>query len=102
MIQNREEFVEWIERNFNGVSVDGNSPLWIPEQDLQSTQCGWFATVRPLQISARNIKSKYWNWCHNNLHGYVRCFWSNDEDEKECWGFTQYEDIALWLLKWSH
>lgn len=101
MIQNREEFIGWIERNFNGVSVEAHSPLWIPEHDLQNTLCGWFVTVRPLRLSETDTKPQYYTWCRENLDGYVRCFYSDNEGGRECWGFTQYRDIALWLLKWS-
>lgn len=101
MIQTREEFIEWIDRNFNGVSVDPASPLWIPEQDLQWTQCGWFVTVGQVRNASGTTKDYYWSWCRENLQGYVRCFWSNNQDNQECWGFTNYNDIQWWLLKWT-
>lgn len=97
-IISREEFIQWIDRNFNGVSVESNSPLWIPEHDLQSTLCGWFVTVKQLRVSA---KLRYWDWCRENLQGHVRCFWSNNEDNQECWGFTHKNDITWWILKWT-
>lgn len=101
MIQTREEFIEWIDRNFNGVSVDPASPLWIPEHDLHSTLCGWFVTVGQVRNASGTTKTDYWSWCRENLQGYVRCFWSNNQDNQECWGFTNYNDIQWWLLKWT-
>jgi len=101
MIQTREEFIEWIDRNFNGVSVDPASPLWIPEHDLHSTICEWFVTVGQVRNASGTTKTDYWSWCRENLQGYVRCFWSNNQDNQECWGFTNYNDIQWWLLKWT-
>lgn len=101
MIQTREEFIEWVDRNFNGVSTDAGSPLWIPEHDLQSTLCGWFVTVRPLRLSKTNAKPMYWSWCRENLKGHARCFYSDADSERECWGFTDHSDIVLWMLRWG-
>lgn len=102
MIQTREEFIQWVHVNFRGVDTGKESPLWIPEHDLQSTLCGWFVTVRQIRMNNYDpIKSEYWLWCSENLTGYVRCFWSSSDDDKECWGFTNYNDIPIWILKWK-
>ena len=102
MIQTREEFKQWISQNWSDISTESDSPLWIPEHDLDSTLCKWFVTVKPLRIS-KSAKSKisYWNWCKKNLTGRVRCFYSDTDGERECWGFTQYEDISWWMLKYA-
>ena len=104
MLQTREEFIQWVETNFHGVSAKPDSPLWIPEHDLESTLCGWFVTVRQLHDAdgyTQQLKSEYWAWCRDNLNGHTRCFWSSNEDNKECWGFTNYNDIDWWMLKWA-
>lgn len=101
MVQTREEFKEWIDRNFDGVSVEPDSPLWIPEHDLQSTLCGWFVTVKPLKLNDTGLKAGYYSWCRENLSGYTRCFYSDTDSQHECWGFTNYDDIVLWLLKYA-
>lgn len=101
MIQTREEFKQWVDKNFKGISVEPDSPLWCPEHDLQSTLCGWFVIVKQLRLSKKGTKSDYWLWCSENLQGYVRCFWSDSENDQECWGFTDYNDICLWMLRWS-
>ncbi len=101
MIQTREEFKQWVDANWSNISTEANSPLWIPEHDLQSALCGWFVTVPPLRLSATGTKSEYWSWCKENLHGHTRCFYSDPDGGQECWGFTEYQDTVLWILKFA-
>ncbi len=100
MLQSREEFIDWISKHFI-VSTDSDSPLWIPEYDLDNTHCSWFVTVPCIKVSwSTQERSIYYDWCLQNLQGYIRCFWTNKEENKECWGFTEKNDIEWWMLKW--
>ncbi len=66
--------------------------LWLPERAASIT-CHWFVNLKV------NCPSDYWDWCNNNLKGHVRCFSSGDEEE--WWGFTNKDDISLWVLRFS-
>lgn len=87
-----------------------NGPLWIPETfDNKKICCIWFLKVKPLDLSSCLItdnypqgkKEYYYSWCKENLKGQVRCFSSDPTDTmEEWWGFTEQNDIMLWMLKW--
>lgn len=98
----REGFKIVIRRWFpnNPGMVDDDSPVWCPEHDM-TDKCEWFVCVPCLSLSRNNIKDDYWLWCTNNLNGYVRCFMSDSDNNKEWWGFTDGSDITVWLLKWA-
>jgi hypothetical protein len=102
MIQTRTQFKSWIRSQFNEKNMDKDgSPVWCPEHDLEGVKCEWFVTVPCVRVSQDlDFKSNYWTWCSDNLTGVVRCFWSNNEDDEECWGFTEFDDINWWLLRW--
>jgi hypothetical protein len=94
MILSREEF----SHHFNALKEGlGNkdSPLWIPD-DFEPSE--WFVCVEP--IGVHRFKSSYYDWCNKTLKGPVRCYSSDSDDKKEWWGFTNKEDIVLWMLKW--
>lgn len=100
-IQTRDEFTAWVRRNFSGVDTEPNSPLWIPEHDLEHP-CQWFWHGRCIGTS-KDIRFKldYWLWCSENLSGHVRCFYSDTDSDQEGWGFTDQSDISWWMLKWA-
>lgn len=112
MVLDREQFKDWIRNNLPGQHSEDfvhseHSPLWIPEQGM-SGKCLHFAQIKPISFRARcfpdgrgNPKSVYWNWCNNVLDGEVRCFLSSDREDVEWWGFTNANDIPIWLLKWQ-
>jgi hypothetical protein len=100
MIQTREEFKYWINTNFNGVDSLADSALWIPENDMAG-QCEWFVHVGRVDTGKTISKFNYWQWCHSNLQGLTRCFYSDTDNDRECWGFTDYDDIPIWLLRWG-
>jgi hypothetical protein len=101
MIQTRTQFKSWIRSQFDEKNMDrADSPVWIPEHDLGGVRCKWFVTGRCVRKAAGVTKSDYWAWCSENLTGSVRCFMSNKEDDEEVWGFTELDDVALWLLRW--
>ena len=105
LMLSREQFAQMFEEVKPGLGLP-SSPLWIPEEGLDDyphVRCEWFVCVRP---KIRHVydpveKSVYWSWCQNNLNGHVRCFSSNTEGREEWWGFTDANDVALWLLKWG-
>ena len=101
-ILTRQEFSDY----FNNLETDKelggpDSPLWEAECDIPN--CQWFVKVRPLNISGKRhgYKNSYWNWCNKNLNGATRCFSSDTDPEgDEWWGFTDKNDIVLWILRW--
>ena len=71
--------------------------LWIPEKfDGHEITCKYFVCIRPIE----KPNDEYWEWCNNTIAGEIRCF-TSDGIDKEWWGFTVYDDILMWALKWS-
>jgi hypothetical protein len=77
MILTRHEFRMWVklrEPRF----YKWNSPAWTHEPKKYPSQ--WFVKVKPINVSQTwKYKKDYWAW----------------------WGFTNKDDIALWMLKWT-
>lgn len=101
----REQFAQMFEEEKPGLGLP-NSPLWVAEQGMDGyphARCEWFVCVRPRVYHVYDPVEKqvYWAWCHDHLQGQIRCFSSDVDGRKEWWGFTDYNDIALWLLKWD-
>ena len=98
MILTRHEFRIWVkvrEPRF----YPWKSPACTHEPKKYPSQ--WFVKVKPVNVSrTRGYKKDYWAWCDKNLRGQLLCYWSDNEEE-EWWGFTNKDDIALWLLKWT-
>ena len=96
-IMTRSQFSEYfnnLEPRFNTTSKD--SPLWIPETDyLPSSH---FIQLSQLGLKGK-LKKDFWKWCNQTLFGQVRCYSSGDDGE--WWGFTDLNDIPIFLLKWS-
>lgn len=102
MIVTRREFKNQILQLFPDHSriIDADSALWIPEDG--KIKCRWFVAVTPLKVSqTTNYKQGYWDWCNDNIKGHVRCFMSDSDNSQEWWGFTNHNDIAFWLLRWT-
>ena len=95
MILSREEFAHTFDALKEGLGND-DSPLWIPDNNELPSK--WFVCVKPLKV--HTYKSQYYQWCNSTLQGIVRCYSSSSEDQKEWWGFTNKEDIPIWMLKW--
>ena len=100
MIQTREEFKSWVDTEMSDIGSFADSPVWIPENNL-SGRCEWFVHLGQLKISGPVAKDNYWSWCRANLKGEVRCFYLDSDNDRECWGFTRYDDIPLWILRWG-
>lgn len=105
MIYTRQQFADMWNSEKPGLGNEG-SPLWIPEHNWSDTdndgptRCEWFVCVKPLGIGNRvMIHTEFWSWSKNNLQGRCRCF--SSAVREEWWGFTDKEDITLWMLKWT-
>lgn len=100
MILTRHEYRMWV-RLREPRFYPWSSPAWTHEPRRHPSQ--WFVKVKPIRISNsdRYRKSDYWTWCNKNLHGRLLCYWCDTENQEEWWGFTNKDDIALWLLKWN-
>jgi hypothetical protein len=102
----RKEFSEYFNAIGHQFGSNG-SPLWEAEYDLDQ-KCQWFVKVKPLHISSEltadgkyRIKDIYWDWCGKNMSGNTRCFSSNSDEHEEWWGFTNKDDLTLWMLRWA-
>jgi hypothetical protein len=101
LVVNREQFTAIFDKIFEregGVKVV--PMLWTPEE-IYDVECTHFACVPPVKLSLKNNRNAYWKWCEKTLKGKVLCFSSNDEDKEEWWGFTEKEDIMIWMLRWN-
>ena len=104
VVLTRDEFKIWVWDQYSGHQhqesiIKDSSPLWIPERD--QIKCQYFVKTKPVESRYKLKKNDYWDWCRKNIRADVKCFWSNQEDHEEWWGFTDYDDIMLWILKWS-
>ena len=95
MILTRAQFVDYFNNLGAGLGND-DSPLWIPEES--GDRCEMFVCVKPIGVS--RFKWAYYNWCNTTLKGKVFCYSSDPDNQKEWWGFTNRDDIVLWMLKW--
>lgn len=102
MILTRSEFVDYFENIQTGIAAE-DGPLWIPETYLRPCRCEWFVKVQPLceWNGGRNSLTFFHAWCQEHMSGQVRCFSSDSRNNHEWWGFTDHNDIAFWLLRWS-
>ena len=96
MILDRTEFAYHFNALKDALGNDG-SPLWIPEENSEEPYT-WFVCVKPNGVS--RFKWSYWEWCNSTLIGKVRCYSSDTDNQQEWWGFTNKEDITIWMLKW--
>ncbi len=100
IILNRSEFIEHWEEVAPEVSPSAqSSPLWVPEENLLKNQSQWFINCT-LSESHGPLNSEYHLWCSTRLVGRCRCY-SEDKDRKSWWGFTEYDDILIWMLTWA-
>ncbi len=101
MILTREKWKSWILQKWPNPALHlDESFLFIPELN-SGKSCQSFVYKKKKNISEQGLKKEYYKWCRNNLKGEVYCFWSNPDDDKEWWGFTDPDDVVWWLLKWS-
>lgn len=98
MILSRTDFAVYFNTIQPGLG-DDDSPLWIPEEGLVMNQSHWFCSIRPIVDTID--KAEFHQWNREHLQGKVRCYSSNSDDKIEWWGFNDYNDILIWMLKWS-
>lgn len=103
MILSRHEFRLWLKLR-DPSFYSWKSPAW--SMETKNIKPHWFVNVRPIRFYRNEhdiTKQDYWDWCNKNLSGKLLCYWSDDEEggTGEWWGFTNKDDITLWLLRWS-
>ena len=91
MILTRTEFREYWNRQRLGLG-DPSSGLWAYERH-NGISSQWFVQVGISQAP------DYHAWCDAHCQGTVLCY--SDDGQKQWYGFTDYNDIVFWLLKWS-
>ena len=102
MILNRNEFVDfWNELTPEIRLGDPDSILWTHERIVGMKQSQWFVKVAPLKMPDTDTSNEYFDWNTAMLTGQVLCYSSSEEKAEEWWGFTHYEDILLWKLRWE-
>jgi hypothetical protein len=99
MVLTRHEFTQWIKLREPRLATR-DSPVW----SIETRYCrpGWFVKVAPkVRTRASATHEEYWDWCSANLKGKLLCYWSDPEKGAEWWGFTEKDDITLWILRWT-
>lgn len=98
MILTREQFVDWWDQVVpENPANRPDHPLWIPETEIRpGAPSGWFVKAS----CRRTGQPDYWSWCDANLKGMVRCYMLDEQADAEWWGFTNQEDLLIWMLKW--
>ena len=96
MIYNRQNFIDlWSGKK---VALD---QLFMIEQIDNNHEAQWFVCIKPIDNKHFQGEAKYWRWCDENCTGKLYCYSSSSELQQEWWGFSDYDDIPLWLLKWA-
>lgn len=103
MILNRKEFADYWDAMAPDMALgQPSSILWTLEKSTKFKPSVWFVKVAPLNISSSEEESEeYFNWNQKMLVGQALCYASSEESQEEWWGFTHYEDIFLWKLRWE-
>lgn len=97
LVVDRAQFTSIFDKIFEDKGgIDDAHILWEVER-TQNIKCKYFVCATPINVDY----SKYWDWCNSTLNGNAVCFSSNSEDNEEWWGFTDKEDIIIWMLRWS-
>jgi hypothetical protein len=91
-VYSREEFISFWEKNL----VDPAGPMWCYER-FSKKKSNHFIKIQPLRISSQH--NAFHSWCEGNISGSVICYSSSDTEE--WWGFSNYQDILIWCLKWG-
>lgn len=74
-----------------------DSPLWVMEKH-HNLQPGWFVCIKPISLVGG---AEFRFWCKQCLLGEVLCYSSDADNQEEWWGFTNKDDVMLWLLRWG-
>jgi hypothetical protein len=106
MMYSRSEFKKILNSWKKGLGSE-NGPVWEGEKHAK-VKCDWFVKIIPItdNFHVDNNKDNYWQWCNDTLTGKLLCISTtgnvavNVADRQEWWGFTNKDDIPIWLLKW--
>jgi hypothetical protein len=99
LVVDRAQFTAIFDQIFKySGGITDNHVLWEAEK-CYNIKCTQFACVPPVKIKT-DKSDDYWNWCNSTLKGKVMCFSSNDDNSQEWWGFTEKEDILVWMIRW--
>lgn len=99
MMLTRAQFIQYF-NNLQAGLGDQTSPLWVGEKYLVEKQCNWFINVRPINVNDIH-NHNFRKWVKTYCKGQVLCYSSNTDDQEEWWGFTNKDDILLWMLRWT-
>jgi hypothetical protein len=77
--------------------------LWYPERRKERGVgkvfcCHYFICVRKILEEGN---TEFWDWTKEALQGETSCFASDDFGRKEWWGFTNKDDILIFVLRWA-
>lgn len=86
LVYSREEFSSLFP------DVD-DSIIFIPET-IYNVKTYNFVCIKPIPL-----EDDWFTWIEENCDGKVMCFSSNEKEE--WWGFTNRDDIFLFLLRWA-
>lgn len=98
----REQFIEYFEELQPGAGWSSpSSSLWMIEK-YKVLKSKWFVCVKPIDLFYQDMgHHDYHAWCEQYCTGLVACYSCDNINQREWWGFTHYDDILLWTLKWS-
>ena len=68
--------------------------MWTPEQIVPGLPSEWFIKM-PITTD-----DDFWDWCKSSLQGIVRCYVC-DKNGGLWWGFTNKQDIVVFILRWA-
>ena len=95
MIYTRKQFKQWAAVVFEPSVLFPNHPMWCVETDLK-LKMRHFVAVLPVD---HQILSETHRWASASLSGKYLCYYSNQEDGFEWWGFETHSDALVWLLR---
>lgn len=95
---NREEFKRLALREIghkSGILEDGE-PFWSGE-----IHAGWQASYFVETWLTTDCHSGFWCWCDEFLTKSPLCYYSDQTNKREWWGFNTEKDMLLFLLAWA-
>lgn len=98
MILDRQQFRSRNEILAQQITESG-APVWIPDNH-PNQQCQWFVGMPCTDPDSGNW-SIMRSWIQDNMRGCVFNLGRSPGAQQEWWGFTVYDDISIFLLRWS-
>ncbi len=99
-VLNKDEFIELVNTlmRHHGIDVsDESHPMWEVEHG-NPEKCQFFCSVKG---NKETINKEYWDWIEQTMTGSVIRFLYDDVNHSDLWGFSNQEDVTMWLLKWN-